>query len=160
MKKTKTMKSSSTTTATKAKPKKKGRGGRVKGVWKTGLSGDVMRQFRKDHKVSRGKMAKMLGVSSTTIQNWEVGVAVPTPKNQAELERVLKGEKIQKNGQKPKATNGTVSQAPFAHDDHHGVELSITGQIVSAWLGSPRIKGNVSQDDLVGLVRSVRSALI
>lgn len=152
MKTTKTAK----TTTKKTTKSSKGRGGRTPGVWRDGLSGDAMRQYRKTNRISRSKMGKLLGVSSTTIQNWEVGVAVPTPKNQTELERVLNGAAPAKSVESEKSS---VRQTPFAHGDHHGVELTTTGQIVSAWLNSPKVKGGVTKDDLVGVVRSVRSAL-
>ena len=57
------------------------RGGRKPGAW-TLLKPTDLIGFREKNKISRARLAGALGVSSTSIQNWETGNAVPTDKSQ------------------------------------------------------------------------------
>lgn len=77
---------------TKKKVMKK-RGGRKRGKWT--LSREEFRDWRIRHKLSRAVLGKMLGVSSTTIQNWEKGTAVPLPKHQYAIAAAMKADKPQ-----------------------------------------------------------------
>ena len=126
--------------------------GRKPGSWKHGLTADALRAFRKNNHVSRARLAKSLGVSQTTINNWEIGLVFPTDRNQDQLQRVMKN---------PSAVvaSAPARQESFSRDGNHGVGLAATGQIVSAYLASAKGK-TVTQDDLCNLVRSVRSALL
>ena len=79
----------------KARAKKTGKrsGGKKKGrkpgAWKDGLTGDSVRAFRKTNDVTRARLAEMLEVSTTTIQNWETGISAPSQERQTALERVM-----------------------------------------------------------------------
>ncbi len=151
---TKTMTTAPTAT------KRKGRGGRKKGEWVL-LTSDSLLQFRKGAHLSRAKLAEILDVSSTTIQNWESGKAVPTKKSQAHLADLIKG-----GAPAAAASNGagTVTRsAPRAHASSNGgastdTQLTVTGEILKAFLATAQ-GGKTSQEQLVDLAKSLRAAL-
>lgn len=130
---------------------KKSRGGRKPGAWKDGLSAETLRAFRKDYGLSRSVASRLLSVSATTIQNWELESVIPTPKSQDELERLVKEAK--RTGVVPGAPPPRRSGVTFAAGA--GETLIATGQIVVAYMGTTK----VTQDGLLELIRLVRSAL-
>lgn len=127
------------------------RGGRKPGAWKDGLSAETLRAFRKDYGVSRAVAARLLSVSATTIQNWELESVIPTMKSQEVLEQLVKEAK----------RTGVVPGAPeprrktMSYGGGVGETLTATGQIVVAYMGTTKI----TQDGLLELIRLVRSAL-
>lgn len=132
---------------TGGKKRRKQRGGRVKGTWKAADPSAVL-EFRKSNKISRSRLAGVLGVSTTTIQNWETGVVVATPKAQQELADLMK--------------QGAAAFLPppgrlVALVSGPGPTISTTGAIVVGYLQS--LKAPLSQAELIGLIRSVRLAL-
>ena len=149
-------------TAKKTKTKTK-HGGRKPGSWKRGLTAASLRTFRKANRISRARLAEMIGVSQTTIQNWETDRVFPTDKNQVELERVMAGT------QRPATVGGQriSAKAVFetgrrqATDSVSRDETAVTGQVVSAYLAYlASAKGKtVTKDGLCDLVRSVKDAL-
>jgi DNA-binding XRE family transcriptional regulator len=72
---------------------KKGRGGRKRGIWT--LSKEDFRAWRERHQMTRASVGKLLGVSATTIQNWEKGIAIPLPKHQHAIAAAMKADKPQ-----------------------------------------------------------------
>lgn len=130
---------------------KKSRGGRKPGAWKDGLSAETLRAFRKDYGLSRAVAARLLAVSATTIQNWELESVIPTPKSQAELERLVKEAK--RTGVVPGAPPSRRKGAAFSSS--YGETFAATGQIVVAYMATTKI----TQDGLLELIRLVRSAL-
>lgn len=66
------------------------RGGRTPGVW-TLLAQGELKTFRKDAKLSRSSLAGLLGVSSTSVQNWETGRSVPLTRYQEQIVALMKG---------------------------------------------------------------------
>ncbi len=130
---------------------KKSRRGRKPGAWKDGLTAETLRAFRKDYGLSRAVAARLLSVSATTIQNWELESAIPTPKSQDALEQLVKDAK--RTGVVPGAP--PVRRGSMALGAGGGETLTATGQIVVAYMGTTK----VTQDGLVELIRAVRSAL-
>jgi DNA-binding XRE family transcriptional regulator len=64
------------------------RGGRVRGSWDVAPA--AFKAWRQGQSISRARFAKLLGVSSTSVQNWETGNAVPSPQFQAAIARFMK----------------------------------------------------------------------
>lgn len=148
-------------TAPKAPKAAKGRrrGGRKKGEWVL-LTSDSLGQYRKGAHLSRAKLAEILDVSATTIQNWESGKAVPTKKSQARLADLIKS-----GSPTAAAGNGTVTRSaaalPHASSNggaSNGIELTVTGEILKAFLATAQ-GGKTTQEQLVQLTRSLRAAL-
>lgn len=48
------------------------RGGRSPGHWEL-VQPDELRRFREEQRLSRAKLANLVGVSATSVQNWESG---------------------------------------------------------------------------------------
>src|SRR5689334_19794207 len=65
------------------------RGGRKPGKW-TAVTPDEIRAFRQDNQISRSRLAGALGVSSTTIQNWETDNGVAMPRLQQKVADLIK----------------------------------------------------------------------
>lgn len=68
--------------------KKKGSGGRPPGKWSK-IKRDEIKSFREAHSISRARFAGILGVSPTSVQNWEVGKATAIPRIQAKMRQVI-----------------------------------------------------------------------
>lgn len=68
---------------------KRSGGGRKPGKW-TVVTPDEIRAFRQEHQISRSRLAGALGVSSTTIQNWETDNGVAMPRLQEKVAELLK----------------------------------------------------------------------
>jgi transcriptional regulator with XRE-family HTH domain len=66
---------------------KKKRGGRQPGVWD--VASEEFRAWREGQKLSRLRLGKLLGVSQTSVQNWETGNAVPSKKYQEQIAKLM-----------------------------------------------------------------------
>lgn len=130
---------------TKAIKKKSGRGGRKPGVWEL-VKPEQIRAYREANKVSRATLAKMLDVSSTTVQNWETGKGAAVRTMQEKIKALLSG-------------GGAPPPAPRNNGQHAGgydSGIEATGRIVAAFLSNVRIK----RGELGGVIQQVRSALM
>jgi DNA-binding transcriptional regulator YiaG len=127
------------------------RGGRKPGVWKL-TNPDALREFRSTHKISRARLAGMLGVSSTSVQNWETGT-VASMKIQQKLADIMKEGPAAFIPLKRGAGGGgwVGAQGPV------NPTITTTGTIVTGFLQSQ--EEPLSQEELIGLIRSVRIAL-
>lgn len=128
--------------------KKQRRGGRKPGAWRQGLTASALRQFRENNHVSRIMLARAIGVSATTIQNWETGASIPIPRSQDDLERIMANPALVVRASRDGHTN----------DGAHGV-LIATGTIVAACLTSDKCITVDSLDGLVETIHAVRGAL-
>ncbi|MBX3467071.1 MAG: helix-turn-helix domain-containing protein [Planctomycetes bacterium] len=123
--------------------KKRGRGGRPKGTWERVQPAELV-AYRQRRGLSRVRLAQLLGVSPTTIVNWELGHGVATPSAQDRLRELLD------------APDGAASPVlAAAGGDERADAIEATGRIVVAYLGG----AHVDRDALPDLVREVRTAL-
>lgn len=142
-----------------AKVKAARRGGRKPGEW-TATNPEEIKAFRTANGVSRAKMAGLLGVSSTSIQNWETGAGIATPKLQAKVANLMAGwseipgqvKAIAGRPAGPALLYSATGQA------RGGEVIETAGRIVVGYLEAhgERIS---SAEDLVKLIRDVRLAL-
>jgi DNA-binding transcriptional regulator YiaG len=143
-----------------AKKKTGRRGGRTPGQW-VHLTKDGLRQWRKDAKISRGKLSEMMGVSSTSVQNWETGRSVPMKRYQMMLADLMKGGAPSNgsSGAGEAVTSGAVARPASGGggDQVQVARLNATSEILKAYLGAG---GKVSQEQLVALTKALRSALV
>lgn len=133
------------------KSPRRGRGGRKPGEWRH-VTPEAIREFRQEHRISRARLAGALGVSSTSVQNWESGT-VATMRTQQQLADLIRAGP---------AALATIRSAPGTVGSWDpsavlGPQILTTGAIVGAYLQSN--PGKVTNDDLVELIRSVRAAL-
>lgn len=139
------------------KTKKKNMGGRKPGSW-TLLTQEQLKSWRLEKGVSRLRLARALGVSPTSVQNWEVGIAVPTTASQQKLLDVMKTpDRIPAKGTVSPALAFVPSQAQtdlLKGGDLHNVVGAIVATYVSAGAKT------LTPQELPDLVRSVRSALV
>lgn len=128
--------SSGKTTKTKTKAKQETRGG----TWKHVRPEEIL-AYRKDNGISRAKLASTLGVSATSVQNWEGGrvAALPT---QRRLRSLIDGEEI------PPALGAGPEK---------DCVVTVTGQIVAAYLTHQE---PLDGPELSDLIRRVKRALI
>jgi DNA-binding transcriptional regulator YiaG len=77
-----------TTTEPGKSTKRARKGGRQRGSW-TEVQPEQIRAFRDEHSISRNMLASTLGVSATSVQNWETGLAVAMPSIQAKLASII-----------------------------------------------------------------------
>lgn len=126
----------------------KRRGGRKPGEWRL-VTPKRIREFREANRLSRATLSRALGVSSTTIQNWETGLVVATNKAQTRLAELMSQPGIlQEHGRQSQAAQYSPNLVAEA-------ELQATSAIVSAYLGAnPRAINNIGE-----VVRAVRQAL-
>jgi DNA-binding transcriptional regulator YiaG len=125
----------------------KRKGGRQPGEWKL-LTPEKLVEFRQKHHISRSRLAKMLGVSATSVQNWDMGKCPPNMKFQARLVEIMAQPGLVTD-QAPRAISGILRAA-------EGIGVEMVGQIVVGWLKS---NPHASQADLVKVVKGVRDAL-
>jgi DNA-binding transcriptional regulator YiaG len=120
----------------KTATKKETRGG----TWKHVRPEEIL-TYRKDNGISRAKLASTLGVSATSVQNWEGGrvAALPT---QRRLRLLIDGEEI--------------PPAPGTGPEEDCV-VTVTGQIVAAYLTHQE---PLDGPELSELIRRVKRALI
>lgn len=50
---------------------------------------DLLKTYRSEHGLSQLELAKVLGISSATVSNWETGRTVPHPQVQSEVTKRL-----------------------------------------------------------------------
>lgn len=134
------------------------RGGRKPGAW-TLLTPEALRGWREKHKMSRAEVANTLGVSPTSIQNWETGRAVATAKMQQKLAVLLKapapgGAAPGRRGATPSASSAAAPHAVNGDPTRIQATASIVVEAIRA--GGKR---SVSAAELGLLVRTVREAL-
>jgi DNA-binding transcriptional regulator YiaG len=128
---------------------KRRRGGRKPGEWKLVMP-EQLRDYRSQHKISRARLAQMLGVSSTSVQNWETGTVASMKIQQRLAELIAAGPAAILPPRKPASLweSGKQHQTDPA--------IMTTGTIVAGYLQTHQ---GMSPDDLVGLIRNVRQAL-
>lgn len=136
----------------KAQAAPKGRGGRKPGTW-TLVQPEQILAYRQEHRLSRATFAAMVGVSSTTVQNWELGKGAAFQKAQEKIATVIGSAPAvttSKQGARPTAiaTNG---QHPAGYDS----VVEGTAKIVAAFLTTAKI----GRGELGAVVREVRAAL-
>jgi DNA-binding transcriptional regulator YiaG len=129
---------------------KKRRGGRQPGKWEL-VDPLEFRRWRDQNKLSRARLAGLMGVSSTSIQNWETGNAVPSPRYQERLAELMKDPAVVAAAP---ARRGGGALGGRAADGGSGVMA--TGEIVTAYLKS---SPELAEEELVALIRAVRQAL-
>ena len=125
------------------------RGGRKPGEWKF-VTADEIKAFREEHRVSRARLASALGVSSTSVQNWETGT-VATLKTQQQLAEIMKAGPAALATVTPSGAGGWDPGAIV------GPQITTTGTIVTGFLTSQQ--GKMSTDQLIELSKNVRQAL-
>lgn len=126
---------------------RKGRGGRKPGVW-TLLTPEKLRDYRDRNRISRARLAAMLGVSSTSVQNWETGTVASTKIQQRLAELIAAGPPASVPPRKP----------PFLWDasSRSNAAVQATATIIVAYT---HVQRDLPPDRLVDLVRAVRQAL-
>lgn len=140
---------------TAAAERGRGRGGRKPGSW-TLVNPEVLRGWREKHEMSRAHVESTLGVRSTSIQNWETGLAVATTKMQQKLADLMKAAPTTTGPAPTERSPGPTNGAAPSHD--HPTLIQATAAIV---VEAIRVGGgkNVSAKELGALVRTVRDAL-
>jgi transcriptional regulator with XRE-family HTH domain len=118
------------------------RGGRRPGEW-THVQPEDLVQFRQEHGVSRARLARALGVSATSVQNWEAG-KVATLQTQERLREILDDPS--------RLSEGGGDDAETTHDE----VVRATGVIVSGFASS---HPELTADDLIVVIKKVREAL-
>lgn len=122
------------------------RGGRKPGKWEL-VDPLEFPRWREQQRLSRARVAELVNVSATSVQNWELGHAVPSRHHQERLAELMKNPSVA--GAAPSRGLG-----PVGDGDPSVVEA--TGAIVTAYMkGDPKL----SPEDLLGLIRTVRQAL-
>lgn len=129
-------------------PKKKTRpGGRKPGAW-THVTPEQIREYRASNKLSRVTLAALLGVSSTTIVNWETGKGTASLPTQARLRDLLSRKPLTALVSRP-------TLRPSVNGEDSSGALEAVGKIVAAYLQGTKI----DRDALPGLIKRVRAAL-
>ena len=116
-----------------------GRTNKGAGGWTYVLPEEIL-AYRKDKGLSRAKLAAALGVSTTSIQNWESGRAAALP-TQRRLRALIDGEPLPQ-------PEGEVSVA-------QSELVGATGKIVAAYVANQ----SLSRDEVMTLIRDVKRAL-
>lgn len=136
-------------TATADTSQRRRRGGRKPGEWKL-VTPEQLRDYRANNKISRARLAQMLGVSSTSVQNWETGTVASMKIQQRLAELIAAG---------PAAILPARKQASLwdmAAQEKNDPAITTTGTIVAGYVST---HSGMSPEDLIGLIRSVRQAL-
>lgn len=141
-----------TTTEPGKTTKRARKGGRQRGTW-TEVQPEQIRAFREEHAISRNMLASTLGVSATSVQNWETGMAVAMPSIQARLASIIQAGPgaIQTADGGARRGSGAGVAALVGH------QVSATGMIVNGFLTSQSRK--FTQEELIELIKTVRGAL-
>ncbi|MCO5170081.1 MAG: helix-turn-helix transcriptional regulator [Planctomycetes bacterium] len=120
-------------------------------MWKL-LTPEKLKAFRAEHKVSRARLAQMIGVSTTSIQNWESGTVASLKVQHRLAELIAAGP----------AAILAPRKAPSLWDVAGGASpradsaISATGEIVASYLKSRK---ELPAKELVEVIRAVRAAL-
>ena len=56
---------------------------------KGAICGKLLRHWRVTHGYTQAEVGQMLGYSSTTIREWELGRRIPSPENEAKLRGIM-----------------------------------------------------------------------
>lgn len=116
------------------------------------MTAEQIKAYREQHRISRARLAQTLGVSSTSVQNWETGT-VATMRIQERLAALIAA--------------GPVAVPPLRHapslwdagtSSEATPAITATGAIVAQYVQTRR--GELPVDDLVSLIRNVRQALM
>ncbi|MCW8138565.1 MAG: helix-turn-helix transcriptional regulator [Planctomycetota bacterium] len=116
------------------------------------LTPEKLKAYRAENRISRARLAELLGVSSTSVQNWETNT-VASMKIQERLAQLIAAGP---------AAIPPSRKAPSLWDrgsssDQGDPALLATGTIVAGYL---QVKGGeLGVDELLGLIRSVKQAL-
>lgn len=146
------------TAAVAPKTSAKRRGGRKPGAW-TLVQPEELRTWRERSKLSRGTIATMLAVSSTSVQNWETGRAVATPKMQQKIADLM-NQPVESRRSRPARAANTNGSPPSAMVETNGNSTLIQATaaiVVEAIKASGRAA--VAPKELGVLIRTVREAL-
>lgn len=154
--------------AKKKSKKKTGRrgGGRTPGAW-TLLTQDALKTFRTGAKLSRSRLSELLGVSSTSVQNWETGRSVPLTRYQEQIVALMEGgvpadtapaRKRGSNGAARSRGGARSNGASHALSSSGDAALTAVGDILKGYLATPA-GGELGQEQLVALAMSLRAAL-
>jgi DNA-binding XRE family transcriptional regulator len=131
--------------------KRKRGGGRKSGQW-TAVTPEQIREFRMEHEISRHRLARAIGVSTTTIQNWETGNGVAVPRLQEKAAALISAG--------PSAVGATSAGQAGACDPAAliGPQVTAAATIVDGYLRTR--EGKLSPEQLAELIRTVRGALV
>jgi len=147
--------------------KRESKGGRKPGHWQAGLSGEKLRAWREQAEVSRGKLAKALGKSATSVQNWETGRAIPVQKTQHALVEIMRtGVASQLQDCAPRRVDqglvdsisrrfGGGQYRVAGENDREAAVITATGQIVAACVSAKHGKAA----DVGALIATVKAGL-
>jgi transcriptional regulator with XRE-family HTH domain len=122
---------------------RKRRGGRRPGSWDL-VDPDEFKGWRQEQRLSRARLASALGVSSTSIQNWETGNAIPSRRYQERLAELMK------------TGIGALGTSSLARPGEPAGAVSAVGPIVAAYL---QHHPDLTEEQLLSLVKNVRQAL-
>jgi len=126
---------------------RKRRGGRKPGKWEL-VDPLEFRRWREVHCLSRARLASLLSVSGTSVQNWETGLAVPSRKYQERLAELMKS---------PNLASLAPSARPAARiDAGDPAVIMATGAIVTAYVQGA---SKLGPERLLEVIRTVRRAL-
>lgn len=126
------------------------RGGRKPGEWRL-VTPEQLRAYREEHRISRARLAQTLGVSSTSVQNWETGT-VATMRIQERLAALIAAGSTAVLPLRRAPSLWEASTTPEATQ-----AITATGMIVANYVQTRR--DELPIDDLVSLIRNVRQAL-
>lgn len=104
--------------------------------------------FRKKHQISRIKLAGMMGVSSTSVQNWESGTCAPSEENQKKLKKLMEDRLVSDE-------HGNSVRPCFLLAKSDEV-IRTTGFIANVYL---RNKPDFPADQVPKLITDIRAAL-
>lgn len=141
-----------------AKVTKTKRGGRKPGAW-TLLTPEKLRAWRETNGVSRAALAGTLGVSSTSVQNWETGGAVATVKMQQKLAEITQGPPAQAARPSGRRAGPAVGASHASKDGDSTLVQAIASIVVEAIRSSSSGRKGVSPSELAVLIRTVRDSL-
>jgi transcriptional regulator with XRE-family HTH domain len=103
---------------------------------------EEIRSYRERHGLSRARLAAQLGVSATSIQNWELG-RTASASAQLRLRALLDGAPV-------------ADPAAAANESMGDSRVRATAAIVAAYL---QADGNLGPAEVPRLIRAVRKAL-
>jgi DNA-binding transcriptional regulator YiaG len=126
---------------------RKRRGGRKPGKWEL-VDPLEFRRWREVQRLSRARLASLLSVSGTSIQNWETGHAVPSRKYQERLAELMKSPGMINLGGGGRPTSRSDAGDPAV--------IMATGAIVSAYVQGT---SKLGPESLLEVIRTVRRAL-
>ncbi len=155
-KKSKGKKAKAKKASNKKPAKQKSHAGRKPGVW-SAIQPGTLRPWREGNNISRASLAATLGVSSASIQNWEVGVAIPSTKYQEALAALMTGGKVTALVPAGKVKAASVNAAGVnARKSAGAADMTVVGNIVVSFIEKSNA---LTSDDLAKIINTVRNAL-